>query len=324
MDRREWLLSSVAAVVAASSTKAGEHSLPIHSLAVSPDGRNLVTGSQAGLGIHSLPSLRRQRRVETRLDQITRLCFVEEGRILIVAGGIPAESGVVLRWSWPECRLLGSWSDHRDVVWDVDWDDGWLGTASLDRQVVLHQPKADRPHVLTGHSRGVTGFAWLLPGQQCVTCSLDHSIRLWQREGDVWKVTLVMNQHRGPVLQLARRPMEEGAGLPQLMTCSQDKTVRLWQPTIGRMVRFARFASTTPVAGTWTPEGRWFAVACDDGRVRWIDPDSAEVVQSKSVGSRPLTAIAAIAGSNPSVVVADDHGHLAVVERPAAGSASGG
>ena len=61
-----------------------------------------------------------------------------------------------------------------------------------------------------------------------------------------------------------------------IASVSNDRTVRLWQPTIGRMVRFARLDSI-PLAIVWLPTGSRFAVACEDGHIRLIDPDSLEI-----------------------------------------------
>jgi WD40 repeat protein len=73
---------------------------------------------------------------------------------------------------------------------------------------------------------------------------------------------------------LTLRPPRDG--LPLLASAGGDKTVRFWQPTIGRMVRFARLPSA-PLAIDWTPDGERLLAACEDGHLRIIDADSAKV-----------------------------------------------
>jgi len=53
--------------------------------------------------------------------------------------------------------------------------------------------------------------------------------------------------------------------------------VRFWQPTIGRLVRFARL-DRAPLAIAWTPDGKTLWAACRDGHVRAINPDDAAVI----------------------------------------------
>jgi WD40 repeat protein len=55
-----------------------------------------------------------------------------------------------------------------------------------------------------------------------------------------------------------------------------DRTVRFWQPTIGRLLRFVKLPSE-PRAVAWTNDGKSAIVACVDGRVRVVDPETAEV-----------------------------------------------
>ena len=57
---------------------------------------------------------------------------------------------------------------------------------------------------------------------------------------------------------------------------SEDRTVRFWQPTIGRMVRFAKLESK-PLDIVWLSDGRHVAVSCEDGHVRLIDPATVQV-----------------------------------------------
>jgi WD40 repeat protein len=66
-----------------------------------------------------------------------------------------------------------------------------------------------------------------------------------------------------------------------IASAGSDKTVRFWQPTIGRMVRFARLPSA-PLAIDWTPDGRSVLVASEDGRLRVIDAEAAKITQDSA------------------------------------------
>jgi WD40 repeat protein len=80
--------------------------------------------------------------------------------------------------------------------------------------------------------------------------------------------------HTRRVHNLALRP--GNGGLPMVASVSDDRTVRLWQPTIGRMVRFARLKSR-PLDAAWFADGSRVVVACTDGHVRVVDPVSVKV-----------------------------------------------
>ena len=55
-----------------------------------------------------------------------------------------------------------------------------------------------------------------------------------------------------------------------------DRSVRFWQPTIGRMVRYARLVAE-PLDIAWLNDGSRVVVVCDDGRLRVIDSETVEV-----------------------------------------------
>jgi WD40 repeat protein len=86
--------------------------------------------------------------------------------------------------------------------------------------------------------------------------------------------------HIKPVNSVLLRPANEG--LPMIASASDDRSVRFWQPTIGRMVRFARLPSP-PRDISWVPDGTRIVACCNNGHVYVIDPDTVEVVADIAV-----------------------------------------
>ena len=114
-------------------------------------------------------------------------------------------------------------------------------------------------------------------GKSVVACShvstgVDQSVRVWDLT--TGELTRSLNNHTLPAHDLALRPND--TGLPMVASVSDDRTVRLWQPTIGRMVKFARLKET-PLNVAWFNDGSRIVAACADGVVRLVDPDSVEV-----------------------------------------------
>ena len=85
---------------------------------------------------------------------------------------------------------------------------------------------------------------------------------------------------------------------PMVATVGSDRTCRLWQPTIGRMVRLARLPSP-PLAVSWVSReaSTMLAVACNDGHVRLIDPDTVAILRT----SPPWTAGRTASPPHPAV-----------------------
>ena len=73
---------------------------PITAAAFTPDGKQVVVGSQSGIELFSWPALQPRGSLPTRLLHIHDLEFSPEGTQLAAAGGRPAESGEVELFGW--------------------------------------------------------------------------------------------------------------------------------------------------------------------------------------------------------------------------------
>ena len=247
---------------------------PITSLAFSHDGKSVVACSQAGLHVYDFPTLNLQRMIEVEARNIHDLAFSPDGDQLAVGGGNPATEGIIEIFSWPEGKSLHTLREHRDSVTAVAWRSASsLVSASLDRRIILWDLRTGSPiQQLEGHSRGVSSLCFLNDKEKLVSTGVDQNIRVWDLASG--ELIRSLNNHTLPVHDLALRP--DASGLPMIVSAGDDRTVRFWQPTIGRMVKFARLKEA-PLNVAWLNNGSRIVAACADGAIRFVDPDSVEV-----------------------------------------------
>src|SRR6185369_13125350 len=132
-----------------------------------------------------------------------------------------------------------------------------------------------KPHrVIDGHSRAVLAVVYLPGDTELLSAGVDESLRVWDAASG--RSIRQMSNHTRPVLGLALRPKVASGDVPLVASIGVDRTLRLWQPTVGRLVRFARLPSE-PRAICWTIDGQSILTASVDGRLRVINPESAEV-----------------------------------------------
>ncbi|MFK8112892.1 MAG: WD40 repeat domain-containing protein [Rubripirellula sp.] len=276
---------------------------PIVALAFAPDGSVLVVGSQAGVSVHDWPSLERRSEIKSRVLNVHDLAFSPSGETLAVAGGTPSEQGVVDLLVWPTGKRVELMNRHDDTTTRVAWlDDKHYAAASLDHEISLVAIGSEKPPaVLRGHSKGVTSLC--LVGTTLVSGGWDQNLRVWD-SGEL-RLIRSLNNHTKPIHDIRVQPEVEGPSTRRLLaSASADRTVRFWQPTIGRMVRFVRL-DHLPMAISWAMDGKRVFAACDDGRVRVIDPGLATVVQeldgvdgwAHSIATHPTDGSVVVGGS---------------------------
>jgi WD40 repeat protein len=284
---------------------------PITALAFSPDGKSVLVGSQAGVQVHSWPELKPVRSLQTDVSHIHDLAFAPDAKTLAVAGGAPAEEGTIELVGWPDGKLLHRVSAHKDVIHAIAWaaDSATLVTASADQTVRRHNARTMKASaVFEGHSRGVFAAVYLPGDKQLVTAGGDESLRVWDIA--TGKLDRILSNHTKSVTGLAVRPRTDP---PLLCSISDDRTVRLWQPTLGRMVRFVRLPSE-PRAVAWTADGVSILVACKDGALRVIDPETVEVRQTiPAIDGVPYSLAVAADGS---LLIGGRDGQLKRVKLP--------
>jgi WD40 repeat protein len=175
-------------------------------------------------------------------------------------------------------------------------------TASWDKTARIINLAEENDIKLEGHSRGVLAAAFLPGDQMIVTASADQSLRVWEAVSG--RLVRSLENHTAAVRSLAVRPQPPGAQ-PMIASAGADGTVRFWQPAIGRMVRFARLPDE-PLDLAWTANGNRLLAACRDGRLRVIDPDTAEITSdlpaldgwAYTVASAPDGEAAIVGGEN--------------------------
>jgi WD40 repeat protein len=273
---------------------------PITAIAVTPDKAAVVVGSQSGVEVRSWPSLVRVAELPTELANVHDLAFSPDGKVLAVGGGHPAVEGGVELYRWPEKELIRRVNPHDDAVYAVSWrpDGKELTLASGDHRLsVVAVSTEPATRYLDGHSRAVLAVAHLPNGTGAVSGGVDQTIRVWQLSLGTTQRTLA--NHTRDVTDLEVRPSGGSQAIPEVASASEDRTVRFWQPTIGRLVRFARLESP-PLALAWSHDGQVVWAACRDGRVRGVDPETTAVVKE----------VAAVDGVAYAIAIAPDENLL--------------
>lgn len=322
ISRRRWLATSVTAPwwisAVISDASATVASPPITAVVLSPDGESILAGSQAGVSIRNVATGEPTGTIACDMDNVHDLQFSPQGDSLAVAGGIPGETGVVEFFSWPQPNRQRRIETHDDSIYSIDHsaDGSRWAVASGDEVCSLYLSGDDKAaRRFTDHSRAVTAVRFLPDSRTLVTASRDQTLRVWN--SDNGESIRTLHNHSGDVTALAVKPSpttdSNPTGLPMIASASADLTVRFWQPTIGRMVRFARVPSQ-PLCLAWIAGGEQLVAGCQDGRARVIDPLRVAVTESIDVSPGWLYSSAVDRRSDRRVIFGTTNGETTSVE----------
>lgn len=292
---------------------AAEPPSPITALVFAPNGRVVIAASQNGVAMYSWPELKLAEKSKPPFSHLHDLAFSPDGSRLAIAGGEPQERGGVEIVEWPGLKLVQRVEAGKDVVYSVAWsgDGKSLALACADKTVRLYDLANGKSTEITDHSATVLAVMFAPLPDAAITKELllsagrDQTIRVF--DAATARPIRGLDNHTAAVNDLALRPAKRDE-LPLVASVGQDKTVRFWQPSIGRLVRFARVPSP-PLAIRWLPGGDCVAVACTDGRVRVIDWQTLRIVLEKKVGEGWLTSLA-VSPAGTHAVIGDERGEL--------------
>ncbi|HKN51406.1 MAG TPA: WD40 repeat domain-containing protein, partial [Amycolatopsis sp.] len=214
------------------------HTDHVNTVAISPDGRTLLTSSHdhtARLWDISDPRHPTElARLGTHTDAVNAAVYRPDGAVIATASW----DNTAKLWDVTDPRHpteLATLTGHTDDVNAVAFSpDGWtLATASTDHTVKLWNvtnPRAPgEPRTLTGHAESVVAAAFSPDGGRLATASFDRSIMLWDLSKP-GKPT-IMAGHGGPVTWVAFN-----ADGTRLASASQDGTARVWDAATGRQL----------------------------------------------------------------------------------------
>ncbi|MCF7785088.1 MAG: WD40 repeat domain-containing protein [Prosthecobacter sp.] len=256
-------------------------SVPVTALTFTPDGRQIVYNTAAGLVIRDLDEKASPKTLlELKWPKITAAVFDPSGRWLAVAGGVPGENGDILLLEWSSRREVARWETAGDLVAAIAWThtSSRLAAACHDQSVCVFSTAGGTlapPVIFSGHTRPVFAVAFSPDDKRLVSAGADRTLKVWDSQSGKLERTLA--HHTDIVQCLAFRPLHAGN---DCASAGADQTVRIWQPAIGRMVRIVRHHDGAVFALAWHPQGDRLFSAGQEGIVRVIDAHSDQVLNS--------------------------------------------
>ena len=119
----------------------------------------------------------------------------------------------------------------------------------------------------SGHTNAVSSLSFSADGQLLASASWDHTIRLWQADGQLLRT---LEGHGAPIHSVVFSP--DGT---RLASASEDYTIRLWNAADGTLLQTLTGHSQLARAVAFSPDGQTLVSGSDDGSMKFWNLDGS-------------------------------------------------
>jgi WD40 repeat protein len=248
------------------------HSSYVFSVAWSPDGHTLASGSDdRTIRLWESQSSESIQIITGHIDPIYSVAWSPNGHTLASGSG----DNTIRLWELQSSESIRTFREMARI-WSVAWSpDGHILASGSDGRAIrlwgLQSSESIR--TLWGHSGRVWNVAWSPDGHTLASGSDDRTIRLWGPQSSESIRTLW--GHRGRVRSVAWSP--DGR---TLASGSDDRTICLWNFLTGQCTKILEEHTETVEWVSFSPDGRLLGSKSDDGTVRLWRTDTWECVST--------------------------------------------
>jgi len=253
------------------------HSNAVTSVAFSPDGATLASGSEdKTIEMWKLDAGKRWYTLTGHSDWVTCVAFSPDGTTLASGG----RDKMIHIWDLNKGKWWYALAGHSDRVSAVAFsrDGQVLASGSRDKTVQLwNLNKGRRMSALTGHAGGVEAVAFSAGGEFLASGSRDKTVQLWDWQNGRSICTLAEHGDWVRAIAFAATsssisPLSQGGagGGSVLASGSRDGTAKLWRVDAqgrGTLLRSMRDNSGDVLCVAFSPDGGVLATGSRDGSI---------------------------------------------------------
>jgi small GTP-binding protein len=237
------------------------HTRRIHTLAWSPDGKMLASGSKdKTIRLWHGDNFGLVRTLSDHGGWIHSLSWSQDSSTLAAGCG----DNKVYLWHKDHETPLKKINGNGGRIWSTSWssDGEYLAAGCDDHRIRIWNMKTGSAsaQTLEAHSKPICDIEWSPDNSLIASASRDGTIRLW--ELDTGKVRYLLRGHNGSVTTIAWSPSVEN-----IASGGTDQTLRIWDTSTGKLLHIIKGHTETIVDVSFSFDGRFLVSKSRDGEI---------------------------------------------------------
>ncbi|MCL5875413.1 MAG: WD40 repeat domain-containing protein, partial [Candidatus Dependentiae bacterium] len=260
------------------------HADPIESVAWSPDGTKIASGSgDYTVRIWDANNGNELRTLTGHTNEVFSVAWSPDGTK--IASG--SWDQTIRIWDVKTGRVLHTITGHGYYVYSIAWspDSTKIASGSGDYTVrIWDANNGNELRTLTGHTNEVYSVGWSPDGTKIASGSLDRTVRIWDAKTGRELHKLI--GHKNEVFSVAW-------SLDSTMIASSSwDAVRIWNANTGKELRTLTGHTNWIVSVAWSPDGAMIASGSKDHTVCIWDANAGKALYTLTGHTSAVTSVA--------------------------------
>jgi WD40 repeat protein len=247
----------------------------VESLAFSPDGKTLASGSFQEVILWEVEKGTIKQKITGFADRVVAIVYSPDGKFIATGGGAPTEDGEVKIFNDSGKLIIELKNPHSDTCFGLCFspDNTKLATCGADKFVKTWEiPSGKAIKAFEGHTHHVLDVGWQSDGKVLASCGADNNIKLWDFEKGEQVRTI--NAHQKQVTRLVYI-----GKTTNFITSSGDQNVKMWNNGGGNMRSFTG-ATDYVYALAVSADGKVVITGSEDGFTRIYNGENGQLVKA--------------------------------------------